>query len=460
MTRFSTTPGPHNEDTASLTTVQDTFDRFESSSTVRDEPAWLTTLRKNALATFLATGYPTRKDDNWRHTSLTPLAALPFNLAPGGTDDSRTRQLVASSTFNKVAGPRLVFVNGRFVFRTSTNGFPAEDPVATNLAAVVRSRPGLVEPRLTGQVGTAGDGSFCALNLAFLEDGAVITVPPDTVVANPVVLLFLSLPKTAGDTCQPRNLVIAGRNSRVTVIEHYLGLGETPSFTNAVTDLFADEGAVVEHVKLQDETCESFHIATLRAQLASASNVICHSIALGARLSRQNIRAILAGNGSEGVFNGLFLGHQDRLVDHHLAIDHAEPACTSREFFNGVLADSSKGVFYGRIHVRPHAQKTDAKQTNKNLLLSDLASVHTRPQLEIYADDVKCTHGATIGQLDPDAVFYLRSRGLPIKTARRMLIHAFAGEIIDRVRCEPAREALHLLVQDRIERTQHVGTNA
>jgi len=227
--------------------------------------------------------------------------------------------------------------------------------------------------------------------------------------------------------------------------------------TNAVTELVAGENAKVEHVKVQDESAGAFHIATIAGEFGRTSKVNVHSFALGAKLSRNNIRTKLAGEGLECILNGLYLTKDEQLADHHMIVEHAEPHCASHEYFNGILDDKSKGVFHGRILVREIAQKTDAKQTNKNLLLSDDATADTKPQLEIYADDVKCTHGATIGQLNAESIFYLRSRGMSEDTARRMLIHAFAGEIIERIRCEPAREVLDKLVWDRLESSHNLA---
>jgi Fe-S cluster assembly protein SufD len=240
-------------------------------------------------------------------------------------------------------------------------------------------------------------------------------------------------------------------------VESYLSTGDAASFTNAVTEIIAGENAVVEHVKLQDETATAFHMATIAGEFGRASNVNVHSFALGSKLSRNNIRAKLAGEGLECILNGLYLTRDEQLADHHMIVEHAQPHCASHEYFNGILDDKSRGVFHGRIYVHPIAQKTDAKQTNKNLLLSDDATADTKPQLEIYADDVKCTHGATIGQLNAESIFYLRARGIPENVARRMLIHAFAGEIVERVKCAPAREELDKLVWDRLEANHHLG---
>ena len=241
------------------------------------------------------------------------------------------------------------------------------------------------------------------------------------------------------------------------MLESYLSVGDSPHFTNPVTELTAGDNAVVEFVKYQNEAVDAFHIGMIAAHLGRASQVRIHSFALGAKLSRTNIRTQLAGEGLECILNGLYLTRGEQLADHHMIVEHAQPHCASHEYFNGILDDKSRGVFHGRILVREIAQKTDAKQTNKNLLLSDDATADTKPQLEIYADDVKCTHGATIGQLNAESIFYLRSRGIDTETARRMLIHAFAGEIIERVQCEAARDVLNQVVWDRLEANHHLA---
>jgi Fe-S cluster assembly protein SufD len=282
-------------------------------------------------------------------------------------------------------------------------------------------------------------------------------VPAGVAVTEPVRLVFISTARQSGATIHPRNLIVAEANSRLTVVESYVSTNDSAYFTNAVTELVAGDNAQVEHLKFQDEAAHAYHIATLHGQFGRTSNVKIHSFALGAKLSRNNVRAKLAGEGLECVLNGLYLTRDEQLADHHMIVEHAQPHCASHEYFNGILDDKSKGVFHGRILVQPIAQKTDAKQTNKNLLLSDDATADTKPQLEIYADDVKCTHGATVGQLNDESIFYLRSRGLDTETARRMLIHAFAGEIIERIRYEPAREELDKLVWERLEANPHLA---
>jgi Fe-S cluster assembly protein SufD len=294
------------------------------------------------------------------------------------------------------------------------------------------------------------------LNTAFFADGALVRVPEGVTVEAPIRVYFLNTAETDGATANIRSLITAGAGSSVTVIESWTG-GGAAYFNNVITEIDAGDNASVEHVKFQDEGAAAFHVAGLHCTLGRDCRAAHHSIALGGRLARNNIRAWLDGEGLECVLNGLYLTEREQLIDHHMVVEHAKPHGDSHEYFNGILDDASRGVFHGRIHVHKGADKTDAKQTNKNLLLSDRAQVDTKPQLEIYADDVKCTHGATVGQMPPEQIFYLRTRGLSEAEARRMLMHAFAGEIIERIECEPVREELDRLVWDRLEANLHIS---
>lgn len=444
-------------ETTHLRAIRDAFDRFVLSGEFANEPAWLVSLRKRGLARFLETGYPTRDSEHWRHTSLEGLVSLPFSIAGNLTSDDRITRLLDGWVFGPVAQMRMVFVNGRFAPALSNVRAQQNGVYLANFGSAVRDEPEVLRPCLTEEQELDGDGRVSALNMAFARDGATVIVPANSVVSVPIYLLFVSVPRSEGETTNVRNVIVAGANSRLTVVEHYVGLSPVRASTNTVTHLVAGDGSIIEYIKLQDEDWSAFHLATLQAKLQASSNVTCHSFALGGGLARQHILATLAGERANAAFNGLYLGRRTSLIDHYLWIDHAERACTSNELFNGILTGNSTGVFYGRIRVRPGAQKTDAKQTNKNLVLSDAASVYTRPQLEIYADDVKCTHGATVGQLDSESIFYLRSRGLSEKTAQQMLVHAFAGEIIEQIRFDPARSVLDRLLYDRIDQALQTG---
>jgi Fe-S cluster assembly protein SufD len=400
-------------------------------------------------------GLPTLRDEDWRFTNVAPIAKLPFKPAfdPG---DGVTEAELEKFAFAKLPGARLVFVNGHFAAKFSALNNLPPGVKAGSLAAALISDAAFLEKHL-GRYAQSADNGFSALNQAFFLDGGFIHVPAGKAVEEPIQLVYISTAKQNGATFHPRNLVIAEANSKVTILESYVSLGGANYFTNAVTELFAGDNARLEFVKFQDEAADAFHMAAFHGEFGRASNVNVHSFALGAKLSRNNIRTKLAGEGLECVLNGLYLTRGEQLADHHMIVEHAQPHCASHEYFNGILDDKSKGVFHGRIYVHPVAQKTDAKQTNKNLLLSDDATADTKPQLEIYADDVKCTHGATIGQLNEESIFYLRTRGIGPETARRMLIHAFAGEIIERIQHEPAREELDKLVWERLEANPHLA---
>jgi Fe-S cluster assembly protein SufD len=428
------------------------FSQLESTSS---QPKWLAPLRKAGIASFADQGFPTLHHEDWRFTNVTPIAKLNFQLAREAVVNGAESKLIDESAFVKLSGHRLVFVNGFFSAKLSSIKSATGGVRIENLSAALTKDSTLIEKHL-GKYAHTANNTFAALNQAFFTDGAFIFVPKGVEVAEPVQLIYISSAENSGEVILPRNLIIAEANSKLTVVESYLSIGNVAYFTNAVTEILAGDNARVEHIKLQDEALDAFHIATIAGEFGRASNVTVHSFALGAKLSRTNIRTKLAGEGLECILNGLYLTRGEQLADHHMIVEHAQPHCASHEYFNGILDDKSKGVFHGRIYVHPIAQKTDAKQTNKNLLLSDDATADTKPQLEIYADDVKCTHGATIGQLNDESIFYLRSRGIDTASAKRMLVHAFAGEIIERVKCAPVREELDKLIWDRLEANPHL----
>ena len=429
----------------------------ELVATTTHVPVWLAALRRNALARFSQTGFPTTDDEDWRFTPVTALKALPFVIAT--PDFDRADAAIQHSPFASIEGPRLVFVDGQFSRELSQ---------VTNLPDGVRVQPISEALRqdnsaLQSHIERLPDRNaspFLPLNTALFSDGAHIEIPAGCELPAPVRVLFLTTSPHAGAFAALRNVIVAGANSRVTIIEQYVDASGAAYWNNVQTTLVAGEGAIVEHIRFQEEGRHAFHTGSLHLVLARDCRVKHHSFALGARLSRQDIRARLDGEGLDCVLNGLYLTDGDRLADHHMVVEHLRPHCTSHEYFNGLLDDRSRGVFHGRIHVHPGADKTDAKQTNKNILLSKDATVDTKPQLEIYADDVRCTHGATIGQIDAASVFYLRARGLGEEDARRMLLHAFAGEIVERIDCAPAREEIDSLIWERLERNPHIAATA
>ncbi len=404
-------------------------------------PAWLTELRAGGIARFGDLGFPNMKQEAWRFTSVAPIAEGTFELAKAPTrvptlDDIRPFLLLE-------AGPRLVFVDGFFQRALST---PFLDDVQS-LAHVVTHRPDLVRQHL-GQYVATEDRPFAALNTAFVSDGAFVHVPAKATIAEPIQLLFLATGNQV--VTHPRNLIVIEREARAAIVETYASLAQDVYWTNAVTEISAGDGARVDFHRVQRESSRAYHVAATQTHQGRDSTVNFHAVAFGGALARHDIGAVLAGPGGTLILNGLYLLAGAQHADHHTTIDHAADHCESHEYFNGVLDGRSRGVFTGRIIVRPGAQKTDSKQTNNNLLLSGQAHADSQPQLEIYADDVKCTHGSTVGPLDPRALFYLRSRGVGEDEARRLLTYGFAAEILGRMEVAPLRAQLDAIVRGRL----------
>lgn len=432
------------------------LNQFDRLAAVEEDrvPAWLRSVRKSGIAHFADSGYPSTRQEEWKYTNLDSLRALPFEpvITPPPVVDGAS---VESLALIKNSHSRLVFVDGHFVAGLSRMG--GEGITLLSLKQALRAQlPGLEEH--LARHARVEDNPFVALNTAFFQDGAFIQVFPGAQIEAPVELLFISTAPVLGAAVHPRNLILVGADGGVKVIEHYVGAGGQGALTNAVTELVLGEGARLEHCKIQDESEETFHVASIHASQAARSVCRSHSISLGSRLARSNIHFVLAGPETESLMNGLYMADGNRLVDHHTTIDHAQPRCVSHEFYNGILGGMAHGVFNGKIFVRKDAQKTDARQTNRNLLLSDGAMIDTKPQLEIFADDVKCTHGATVGQLDDEAIFYLRARGIDHDEARRMLIQAFAGEILERITMDGLTQAMEEKVCQVLSRPGFVET--
>jgi Fe-S cluster assembly protein SufD len=325
-----------------------------------------------------------------------------------------------------------------------------------SLASALQTDLATVEPHLA-RFARYDAQPFVALNTALMEDGAFVRIARGVVAEEPIHLLFLTVAEEGPLVTYPRNLILADENSQATIVETYAALDGGVYFNNVVTEIIAAENAVLDHYKIQQESEGAFHIATQQVQQDRDSNFTSHSISLGGALVRNDINAVLNGTGIESTVNGLYLASGRQHVDNHTAIDHAKPHCNSHELYKGILDGHATGVFNGKIFVRPDAQKTDAKQTNQNLLLSADATINTKPQLEIFADDVRCTHGATVGQLDADAIFYLRSRGLGLEEARGLLTYAFASDILERVKVAPLRAELEKQLLSRLPRMRHVS---
>ena len=409
-----------------------------------EPPTWLRSLREGAFVRFCEIGFPTTKDEDWRFTNLSAISQTQFQLARDAYDP------IVPTTLQPVLVPgaacRLVFVNGRFVSALSDlESLPAGVKVSS-LADEIARNSSAVEPHL-GRYPNVERDAFGALNTAFFEDGAFVYLPRRTVLEEPISLLFISVPGGEPSMAHPRNLIIAEENSQASIVEDYISLGDGVFFSNVVTELIAGDNAVISHYLIEREDIRALNVSTLFTLQGRSSYVASHSVLVGGALVRNNVHPVLAGEGAECLINGLFIGKGRQHLDNYMLVEHASPHCSSRQFYNGILDDHAHGVFHGRIIVHKDAQKTDAKQTNRNLLLSDNAQIDTKPQLEIYADDVKCTHGATIGQVEEEALFYLRSRGVDEASARALLLYAFASECLDRMSCAPVREYLQKKVQ-------------
>jgi Fe-S cluster assembly protein SufD len=401
------------------------------------DPGWLRTLRRSAIERFAAMGFPTLRQEEWRLTNVAPIAQGTFHW-PQDEPDALEPERIEPHTFDAAA--RLVFVDGRFSPRLSSVGELPAGTVVASLAEMLARSPETLEPWL-GRYARLDRNPFVALNTAFLRDGAFVYIPRGVVVTGTIHLLFLATGAEGRPTLSfPRNLFVAGENSQATIVETYAGEGSY--FTSPVTELVAGPGAVIDHYKVQRESLGAFHMATFQVQADRASRPSSHSISIGGGLVRNDVNAMLDGEGIDCILNGLYFADGRQVVDNHMRVEHAKPHCASHELYKGVLDGKARAVFNGLIHVHKGAQKTDAKQSNRNLLLSRDAIANSNPQLEIFADDVRCTHGSTVGQLDDDAVFYLRSRGIGAEAARSLLTYAFASDIVERIKVPPVRRDL------------------
>jgi Fe-S cluster assembly protein SufD len=416
--------------------------------------AWTAPLRKEAIARFEALGFPTTRHESWRYTSVKPIARGSFTLPSGYEPDGLTAATIQKLTLASEGCSLLTFVNGQFAPELSRRGPLPEGIQALSLAEAMEKHRESVEPHL-GRYASFEDQTFTALNTALMADGVFLSLPEGAVIHDPIHLLFVSAGSGEGPVMShPRNLLVLGRGSQATVVESYVGLNGGASFTNAVTELLVGDHAVIDHYKVQREAESAFHVASTQVRLDRSAAYTSHSFSTGGALARNDLNVEMAEEGGNCTLNGLYVLSGRQHVDNHTVIDHAKPHCSSREVYKGVLDGTSRGVFDGKVIVREDAQKSDARQVNSNLLLSDSALVDTKPQLEINADDVKCAHAATIGQLDQDALFYLRARALGLEEARSLLIHGFVNEMLDRVRVDALRTDLQTLLYRRLDGAQ------
>jgi Fe-S cluster assembly protein SufD len=407
----------------------------------RDGRPWLARLRKNAVQRFREAGFPTARDEDWKFTNVSPIVKVPFRPAAGYVGNGLVREKLQANGYLAEDACRLVFVNGRFAPELSQLRPLSEGVMAASLAEVLEQQPEWLERHL-GRHADFSKNAFTALNTALWQDGAFLMVPAGRAVREPVHVLYVTTATGEASVTYPRSLVVVDTGGQLTLVERYVGLEDELYLTNAVTEFVVGPDAVVDHYKLQQESDEAYHVANTQVRLERGSRFASHYISFGGAVVRNEARALLAAEHGECTLNGLYLASERQHIDNFTVIDHAMPNCASHELYKGILDGHAHGVFNGKIFVRQDAQQTDAKQTNQTLLLSDDAVIDTKPQLEIFADDVKCTHGATVGQLRDEAIFYLRSRGIGREAARSLLTYAFANDIVSRVRVPAVRAEL------------------
>jgi Fe-S cluster assembly protein SufD len=434
----------------------DTWHELEEQL-ARTGPDWAHKLRMAGLEMFRAKGFPSLRDESWRHTRVRPIAGARFTQVDGASPEELTERRIVDQTFDDSECQRLVFTDGFFTPELSRIGDPQEGVLLGSLATALSDHPDVLEPYL-GRQADIETHTFAALNTAFIRDGALVFLQGNIDVETPVHIVYASTGDGEATVSHPRTLVVAGDNSRVTIVESFIGSrGEDGTyFTNSVSEFFCGENAEIRHRKLQCESAKAYHVAAQQVRVGHNGRFNTVNISLGGNLVRNDVDSLLDGEGIDCRVDGLYLATRRQHVDNHTSIRHAKPNCHSFEKYRGILDGKARGVFNGKIYVDPDAQKTDAKQSNSCMLLSEDARINTNPQLEIYADDVKCTHGATVGQLDEDAVFYLRSRGIPDEQARHMLIYAFAAELFELIKFDRIRDRLENGLYDWLASTPSI----
>jgi Fe-S cluster assembly protein SufD len=429
---------------------QSAFRALQLNAAGSEKDSWMQRLRENAMDRFEGLGFPAVSDEEWKYTNVAPLARVAFspNIDRGQTPGA---QQLAESSYPEAETTRLVFVNGVLDTTLSTlTGLPPGVVALDFTAALGSAGPNELVREYLGRIVDYAENGFTALNTAFVSAGALIVIPRGVELETPLHLSFISNGDEPNWASFPRVLIVGEENSKATIIESYHGTSELPYFTNAVIEIVLKDGARLEHYRVQDEGPGAFHVTTARADLARSSSFDTTNISLGAKLSRYNLSVVMDQEGAECWVDGLYIIGDEQHADTHTVIDHRQPRCTSHQLYKGILDGKSRAVFNGKVFVRHGAMGTDAQQTNKNLLLSNEAHVDTKPQLEIFADDVKCAHGAAIGQLDEDELFYLESRGIHPDLARNLLTYGFAEEVIAKIKIESIKNQLDAAVLNRL----------
>jgi Fe-S cluster assembly protein SufD len=402
--------------------------------------------RKDAISSFSKLDFPSLKDEEWKYTSIAPL--MKYNFIPSYEKKTVSKELVKSLLFDEMEHSLVVFINGRYSEEHSDLLNLPDGVIVGSIAEEIKKNNKTLLKHF-GKYADHQNHIFTALSTAYTDDGAFVFVPEGKIVEEPIHIIFITDSGDEKILSQPRNLFVAEKKSQATIIEHYVGDENEIYFTNAVTEIVAEENAVLDHIKLQEESKKAFHIARMEVDQERNSNFSSHLISTGGDLTRNDFNARFNDEGGECTLNGLYMIDGTQLFDAHTLMDHAKPHCNSHEHYKGILDDKSRGVFNGKVIVRQDAQKTNAFQQNNNILLSNEALVNTKPQLEIFADDVKCSHGATIGQMDDDAKFYLKSRGIGEEASKGILLHAFASDVIISVKIESVRNYIEKIITEK-----------
>jgi Fe-S cluster assembly protein SufD len=403
-------------------------------------------VRRAALHQFDLLGFPTIRHEEWKYSNVANLLKEAFDLDSTST---LTADDLGSLQIPNLDGNILIFVNGIYRADLSRVVSPPEQVQITSLAVASKADPDFIGSHFA-RYADYQDNAFTALNTAMASDGVVIRVPANTTVEQPIILRFITDARERNIASQPRNLVIVGKNAEVTMAESYRTLGSRTSFVNVVTEISLDRDARMQYYKVQDETDNAYHIGTTQVNQSDNSHFYSATVTLNGNFVRNNLNIVLNGQHAEAFMYGLYMPNGRQHVDNHTLVDHAMPNSYSSELYKGVLDDNGTGVFNGKIYVRPDAQKTNAYQSCKNVVLSSGASMNTKPQLEIYADDVKCSHGTTTGQLNDEALFYMQSRGIPKDAARTLLLYAFVQDVVSQIKIQPIREYLEGVVAQKL----------
>jgi len=404
-------------------------------------------IRKDAIKHFAELDFPNNKNEEWRYTNISPFLKQRFSLPENHINLDQIN--VSKYILKDIDAYIMVFINGKFFSKLSQLNNVQNGIKIKSISHCIKNNDNNLLKYLGKYVDYKND-IFSSLSTAFTTDGAFISIADNCIVDKPVYLLYLTLANNVEIQTQPRNLIVAGKNSQLTIIEQFSSTDNSTYFTNTITELILQENAVIDHIKVQEESRNAFHIARMEVDQERSSNFTSHLVSIGAKLSRNDLNSKFNDEGSEAMLNGLFLIEDDQLFDVHSFIDHANANCNSHEHYKGIMDDNSRGVFNGKIMVRKDAQKTNAFQENNNILLSENALINTKPQLEIFADDVKCSHGATIGQLDNDAKFYLKSRGIGEEASKVILLHAFASDVVNLIKVDKVKNYAEEIITKRI----------